>query len=126
MDTITGFGKYLFALPFLGFGAGHFMNAEMMASMAPFGGTVIVYLTGIALVAAAVSILIGKMDKLASALLGLMLLIFAFAVWMPAMNAAVDEAAGGGAMSNMMKDIALAGAAWMYSSHVAKDNAVIG
>ena len=71
-------------------------------------------------------ILIGKMDKLASALLGLMLLIFAFTVWLPAMNAAVDEAAGGVAMSNMMKDIALAGAAWMYSTYAAKDNAVIG
>lgn len=103
------------------------MNAEMMVSMAPFGGIAIVYLTGIALVVVGVSILLtGKMDKLASALLDLMLLIFAFTVWMPAMNATADEAAGGTAMSNMMKDIALAGAAWMYSAHVAKDNAVIG
>jgi len=126
MNAITGFGKYLFALPFLGFSVGHFMNAEIMAGMAPFGGKAIVYFTGIALVAASVSMLIGKMDKLATALLGLMLLIFAFAVWLPAMNAAVDDAAGGAAMSNMMKDIALAGAAWMYSAHIAKDNAVIG
>ena len=126
MNAITGLGKYLFALPFLGFGAGHFMNADAMAGMAP-GGKVMVYVTGIALVLAAISMLIGKMDKLATALLGLMLLLFAFMLHMPGMmDGEAAEMAKQAAMSNFMKDVALAGAAWMYSSSIAKDNAIIG
>ena len=65
MNAILNLGKYLFAVPFAIFGIFHFMNTEMLAGMAP-GGSVMVYITGIALIAATVSILIGKYDKLAS------------------------------------------------------------
>lgn len=120
MNGIINLGKYIFAIPFAVFGAFHFMNADAMAGIPPFGGKAMVYITGVALVAAAVSIIIGKLDKLASLLLGLMLLIFVFAVWMPG-------ASGGDqtATSMLLKDLALAGGAIMYAG-MAKDNSVVG
>ena len=120
MDGVMKLGKYLFALPMAFFGVGHFMNAEAMASMAPFGGTIVVYITGLALLAAAVSIIIGKMDKLACLLLGVFLLLTALLIWLPGMQ---DGDQTG--MTMFMKDIALAGAAWGFGMS-AKDNSVIG
>lgn len=126
MNAILGLGKYLFAVPFAVFGIMHLMNADAMAGMAPFGGAIIVYITGLALIAASVSIIIGKMDKLASALLGLMLLLFALLVHAKGLSAATDAGASAASMGNMLKDLMLAGAAWMYSASLSKDNAVIG
>jgi uncharacterized membrane protein YphA (DoxX/SURF4 family) len=120
MSAILNLGKYLFAIPFLVFGIFHFMNAEAMAPMA-FGSTILVYITGLALVLAAVSVFIGKMDKLAMVLLGVFLILTALIVHLGALNAGDQNA-----MSQILKDVALAGAAWMYASGMAKDNAVIG
>jgi len=120
MNTILGLGKYLYAIPFAIFGIFHFMNADAMAGMA-FGSPILVYLTGLALIAAAVSILIGKMDKLGATLLALFLLLTAFLVHFGgALNG--DQAS----TSSFLKDIMLAGAAMMYANNVAKDPAVIG
>ena len=120
MNAILGIGKYLYAIPFAIFGIFHFMGAKDMAGMA-FGSSFLVYLSGAALLAAAVSMVIGKMDKLAAVLLALFLLLTAFLVHLgPASGG--DQAATG----NFLKDIMLAGAALMYANSVAKDNAVIG
>lgn len=124
MNAVINLGKYLYALPMAIFGIMHFMNADAMAGMAPFGGAIMVYITGLALVAAAVSIIIGKMDKLASVLLAVMLLIFVFAIHVPGVMSG-DEAQMMTSMPAMLKDIALAGGALMYAS-TAKDDAVIG
>lgn len=120
MNAVLRLGKFLFAIPFAIFGLFHFMGAEAMKGMA-FGSTALVYFTGLALIAAAVSILIGKMDKLATALLGLMLLLFIFIIHLSDAMAG-DQAATMG----LLKDLALAGASWMYAGSMAKDNAVIG
>lgn len=122
MNALLGAGKYLFAIPFLIFGAFHFMNADAMAGMVPLpGGAIWVYLTGVALIAAAVSIFMGKMDKLATFLLGVMLLIFVLALHL-------KGAMAGDQMSTSMllKDMAMAGGAWIYAAYAAKDDAVIG
>ena len=119
MNSILGIGKYLFAVPMAIFGLFHFMAAgDMNNMMHPPGGEISIYITGIALVAAAVSIFIGKYDKLASALLGLMLLLFALILHL--------KNAMGGDMSMFLKDIALAGGALMYATGHARDNSVIG
>jgi uncharacterized membrane protein YphA (DoxX/SURF4 family) len=120
MDGIIKLGKYLFALPLIGFGAGHFMNADAMAGMAPFGGAIMIYITGLALIAGAVSIIIGKMDKLACVLLCLFLLSTAFLIFLPGMMDG-DQTS----MSMFMKDFAMAGGALGYAQ-LAKDNSVIG
>jgi len=117
MKNVIGFGKYLFALPMAVFGVMHFLAAKDMAGMAP-GGEYMVYLTGLGLLAAAISILIGKLDKLAAVLLALMLLLF---IIPHAQNLSENEAE----MGNILKNIALAGGALMYAA-TAKDKKYIG
>lgn len=120
MNAILNIGKYMYAIPFAVFGLFHFMNAKGMAGMA-FGSEILVYVTGVALIAAAVSMVIGKLDKLAATLLGVMLLIFALSIHLPG---AIDGDQA--STSNFLKDFMLSGAAWMYASTVAKDPAVVG
>ena len=70
MDALPKLGTYLFALPMAVFGIMHFMAGEAMAGMVPIpGGVIWVYLTGAALIAAAVAIIIGKKAVLAAQLL---------------------------------------------------------
>ena len=125
MNALFGLGKYLFAIPFLVFGVLHFMAGKDMAGIVPIpGGEIWVYITGAAHILAAISMLIGKMDKLATALLGIMLLIFALSIHLPGVIESGGENAG--AMSGFLKDTMLAGASWIYAANVAKDPAVIG
>ena len=117
MNGLLNLGKYIFAIPFAIFGIFHFVGAEGMAGMAP-GGIVTVYFVGLALLAASVSMIIGKYDKLATTLLGFMLILFALIIH--------SSAAMAGDATNFLKDTALAGAAWMYASNLAKDASIIG
>jgi uncharacterized membrane protein YphA (DoxX/SURF4 family) len=125
MNAVLNLGKFLFAIPFAIFGIMHLMNADAMAGMAPFGGSIIIYITGLCLIAAAVSILIGKYDKLATVLLGVFLLLTALTVHAKGLSGAADEAAAAVSMGGLLKDLALAGAAWMYAVYVSKDKSVI-
>ena len=76
---------------------------------------------GIALVAASLSMVLGKYDKLAATLLGIYLLIMVFLVHLPgAMGGSVS------ARFLLFKDLALAGAALMYAQNLSKDRSVIG
>jgi putative oxidoreductase len=119
MNTLTKtVGKFLFAIPFLVFGVFHFMNLEGMAGMVPDFlpfGQVWVGLTGLALIGASISIMAGKWDFWASFLLGVMLLIFAIFIHLMAVMDG-NEAS----MSSLLKDTALAGAAWLYAGFIAK------
>lgn len=103
-------------MPFAVFGILHFASAQGMSGMVPLPGRVFfVYLTGLALILAAVSILIGKKDKLASLLPGVMLLILAVSIHLVAV-------AKGDVMSmgQLLKDSSLAGAAFLHAG-IAKD-----
>ena len=118
-NSITGLGKYLFAIPFLVFGIGHFMGGDKMAGMVPIpGGVLWVYFTGIAMLAFGVSILIGKYDKLGAILIALMLLIFIVFLHLPHFN--MDN------MSGLFKDLGLMGACLMYADRFAQDKSVVG
>ena len=117
-------GRFLYAIPMAVFGLFHLMNGSAMAGMVPIpGGAVWVYLTGVALLAAAVAIVSGKQARLALQLLGLMLLIFAVSIHLMGVVNAPDAAAGQASMTNLLKDTALAGAAWFMSGHVGGDEA---
>lgn len=122
MDALPKVGRFLFAIPMAVFGIMHFMNAQMMAGMVPIpGGVIWVYLTGLALIAAAVSIMTGKQAVLATQLLALFLLLTAFTVHLPVVLGG-DQTA----MSNVLKDVALSGGALILSgvfSHEAKHHA---
>lgn len=125
MNSLIGLGKYLFAIPMAIFGAMHFMGADAMAGMVPIpGGVIWVYVSGAALIMAAVAIFLGKMDKLACLGLAVLLLLFVILIHMPnAMSA--DAATKQRGMISAMKDIALAGGALMCASQ-SKDNSIVG
>lgn len=125
LNTVLSLGRYLLVLPAVMFGLGHFMAADAMAGMVPIpGGVIWVYLTGVAHIATAVSVIIGKWDKLATALWGLMLLIFALAIHLPGWMGGGDGAMA--SQGNFLKDVMIAGGAWVYAACGAKDKAVIG
>lgn len=115
MDALPKIGRFLFAIPMAGFGVLHFMMSGVMAGMVPIpGGVIWVYITGVALLAAATSIIVGRHAVLATRLLGLMLLIFAISIHLMALVGG-DQAA----MSNVLKDTALAGGAFILSGVLA-------
>ncbi len=117
MDVLTGrVARILYAAPMGVFGLFHFMNANGMAGMVPIpGGVFWVYLTGLGLLAACVSIIIGKKARLAALLLGVMLAIFALSIHLPGMFSAASEQAAQASTASFLKDIALAGAAFLIA-----------
>jgi putative oxidoreductase len=128
MNAFLSLGRWFFALPFSIFGLLHFMNADDMAKYvvpaympAP---NVWVYLGGAGLIAAAVSMAIGKYDRLATLLLAAFLLLQVLMVHFPAaMSGGMGAQIG---MTNLLKDLSLAGGAMMYALHYAKDRTFVG
>jgi uncharacterized membrane protein len=115
---ISNMGRIIYAVPFIVFGLGHFMNAKMMAGMVPVpGGIIWVYVTGACLLSAGVSIIIQKKASLACLLLGILLLIFVFSIHLP--NAlSHDSALKMVGYANTLKDLGLAGAAFYMHGHL--------
>ena len=113
-------GRILYGLPLLVFGLLHFMAAPMMAGMVPAfvpGGILWVYITGVALILAAIAIIANRLAPLASLLLGIMLLSFALTVHLPILLSG-DQSA----MPNLLKDTALAGAAFYIYAITSKES----
>ena len=99
--------EIIFALVIGMFGISHFMKTDMMATMVPPSmpgdGSIWVYITGAALILAAIAIIIDKYKTLACYLLAAMLIIFVLTLHLkPAMD---------GNMGNLLKDTGLAMAA---------------
>jgi len=108
--------RILFALPIAMFGVMHFTFTDGMAKMAPFGGAIIVYITGIALLAGAVAILIKKKAALAALLLGVFFILTSTTIHLRALIGG-DEMA----MGTMLRDLALAGSAFFMSGVFSKE-----
>ena len=125
MNAITSIGKYIFLIPFAAFGLFHLMQGADMAGMVipnlP-GNTILVYLTGVGMLAFVVSALIGKYDKLAGVLLALMLILIVVLVHAPGLSAEDNTMA----MSMTLKDLGLTGGALMFAGAYAKDKSIIG
>jgi putative oxidoreductase len=123
MNAFLSLGRWFFALPFSLFGLLHLLEGETMAQLVvpsylPFK-VFWVYFTGIGLIAAAISMLLGKLDKLATTLLAIFLLLMVFMLHIP--NAMSGGEAARLALSTLLKDISLAGGAMMYAKHYAQD-----
>jgi uncharacterized membrane protein len=117
MKNLTNIGRIVFAVPFLAFGLMHLMNADAMSGMVPAfvpGGVVWIYITGLSLVAAAVSIISKKMIKMATLLLGVLLVVFVLTIHLPGLGSP-DQNMKMMSMSGVLKDLGLAGAAFMIS-----------
>lgn len=113
--NISKIGKYLYAIPMVIFGLFHFLNASAMAGMVPIpGGVFWIYLTGLSLILAGVSIIIQKLDDWSSFLLAVLLLVFVLTIHLPGVLAGGEMAQM--YMTNLLKDLALAGGALIYLS----------
>lgn len=114
-------GRIIFAIPMGIFGINHFFNASQMAGMVPGfipGGVFWVYFTGLALLAASISLIIGKKAQLASILLGALLAIFVLTMHLPGVLG------DGGHMTiiNLLKDIGLIGGALLVAGIQGESN----
>ncbi|TGK22399.1 DoxX family protein [Leptospira fluminis] len=112
-------GKYLYAVPFLIFGIFHLIYAPGMAGLVPSYipfQVVWVYLTGVAMIAAAVSIFINKKTKLATTLLAVLLGLYIVLIHL-------GPAAGGNQqeVTALLKDLGLLGGALVIAG-ISKDN----
>ena len=116
--TISKIGTIFYALVIGFFGINHFMNGTGMQKMVPSflpGGVIWVYLTGAALLLAAISFLINKYARLAGLLLALFLLLIVLTVHLPAVLNAPDYNARRFPLVNLIKDTGLAAAALLVA-----------
>jgi putative oxidoreductase len=115
MKNLYVIGRILFAIPFGIFGVNHFLMTDvfagMLSSFVPGGGFTVL-LTGIALIAVCVSILINKYIKLSCLLLAALLLIFILLIHIPQL---FDVTKSMMALQNLLKDTSLMGAALMIA-----------
>ena len=114
MDMIIKLGRYLLALPMAVFGILNLLKADENVGMVPSwlpGGTIWVYLIGLCLIGAAVSIIMKKKGRLAGTLLAILMLIFILTVYLPKLMAG-DQTS----MTGLLKDLAIAGGSLVFAS----------
>lgn len=113
MNNLKNIGRIMFAVPFAIFGMMHFMAAGDMAGMVPAwvpGGVLWVYVIGLALIAATISIITKKHIYHASLLLAVLLFVFVITIHLPSMMGGNQMA-----MPSIMKDMSLAGGALLIA-----------
>lgn len=118
-ELVEFIGRVLFVFLFLGSGVGHLTQTDAMAGYAGSRGLgnakLMVQISGVALVAGGLSILLGVFGDIGA--LGLAVLMIITAVAMHAFWKETDPMAKQMEMISFNKDIALAGAAlfmWVY------------
>jgi putative oxidoreductase len=113
MKALSVLGRFIYAIPMGVMGVFHFMNPHATA-MELKGWPIaegLVYITGLALILAAVSIIINVKARLACLLLAAMLLIFILSLYVPGVMKGNQMA-----MINLLKDSSLLGAALTYGT----------
>jgi uncharacterized membrane protein YphA (DoxX/SURF4 family) len=114
LDVLTTHvARGAFAVPFLVFGLFHFANANAMAGIVPVpGGVFWVYVTGAALVAGGLGILLNRLGQWAALGLAALLLTFILGVHLPGLwNPAMQQMSTIG----LLKDISLLGGALTWA-----------
>ncbi|TDO26741.1 hypothetical protein [Sediminibacterium goheungense] len=118
MNTIMGWGRWLFILSFLLYTGLHFglpeAGAEMIPSFFP-ARLFLNYATGVLVTAFIISCLIGKYDQLASLLMALYVLLMIFLIHIPRASSSVND------MLNIFRNIMVIGALLMYAKGFSKD-----
>jgi uncharacterized membrane protein len=118
--TVT-LGRTLFALPMAVFGVQHFMYATFVATLIPAwipGHTFWTYFTGMAFIAASISIVTGKKAGLSASLLGLMFLLWFVLLHAPRVAEALRN---GNEWNSALVALALCGGAWVLAGTPAKE-----
>lgn len=120
MKNTTTFqaGMIIYALVIAFFGINHFLVGTGMQNTVPSfipGGVFWVYLTGAALIAAAIAFITGWQRSLAGYLLAAFLIIIVLTVHLPAIMHAPDMAARRFPLTNLVKDMGIAAGALMVA-----------
>jgi putative oxidoreductase len=118
-QSVYRIGIVLYALVIGFFGVNHFLNGTGFQKTVPLfipGGIFWVYLTGVALIAAAISFLTGKLTRLAGYFLFAYLIIVVLTVHLPALMHNTGSPIISIALTNLVKDTGLAGAALMIAA----------
>jgi putative oxidoreductase len=117
-QSIYRIGVVLYALVIGFFGVNHFLNGtgfqNTIPSFIPYH-IFWVYLTGAALIMAAISFLTGKYTRVAGLYLALYLLVIVFTIHLPALIRSEGNPIISIALTNLVKDTGLAGAALMIA-----------
>jgi putative oxidoreductase len=117
-QSIYRIGVVLYALVIGFFGVNHFLNGtgfqNTIPSFIPYH-IFWVYLTGAALIVAAISFLTGKYTRAAGLFLALFLLVIVFTIHLPALFRSDGNPIVSIALTNLVKDTGLAGAALMIA-----------
>lgn len=103
------------------------MNARGLAGVVPAympEPVLWVYFTGCCLIAGAVSMYIGKYDKLAATLIAVLLVIIVLLVHVPGAMAGTEMSRV--SLSMLLKDIGLAAGAMLFAQFAAKDRSFTG
>ena len=127
MHAFLSLGRWIFPVPFAVFGLINLMNAQGMARVVPAYLPVPiawVYFTGACLIAGAISMYIGKYDKLAATLIAVFLVILVLAIHLPGAMSGTEMSRT--SMSMVWKDLGLAAGAMLFAQHVAKDRSFVG
>lgn len=121
MNLLTGIiARFLYGIPFILFGIGHFTNASAMAGMVPVpGGVFWVYFTGVAMILAAIAAITKWQGRLAMLLLALLLLIYIVSIHIPNMMNPETRMMG---MMGAFKDMGLMGGALMLAGIFARES----
>ena len=123
MDKILNLGRYIFPLSFLLYVGLHFGMPNVGASFVPTWLPAPLfwnYFTGALIIAFIVSCLIGKLDKLASVLMALYVLLMIFMVHIPRASQYEND------MLNIFRNLMVIGALLVYAKYAAKDKRYIG
>jgi putative oxidoreductase len=119
-SVIFRIGRILYGLMVAFFGVNHFLYRTGYQNTVPSfipGGLFWVYLTGIALLLAALAFLLDKQTRLAGLLMAAFLLIVVLTVHLPAVIRAADLSSVRFPLTNLVKDTGLAAAALMLAGH---------
>ena len=121
MSMLPMIGRIGVGLPILMFGLMHMMNANDMAEMPPFGGVLIVYITGVLNIAVGLAFFSGKYLRQAGLLGALLMLSYALGVHLPGMlGAGENQQMMQMYMSGLLKDLGLMGGSLLVAN-LAKD-----
>ena len=107
-------GKFMYIIPIGIFGLMHMASAQQMTGMVPAWlplKLILVYITGLSLIAATVALIINKKVKLAMTLLAVELLLFVVLIHVVAVVGGNEMQ-----MAMVLKDTSMAGAALFIAS----------
>jgi uncharacterized membrane protein len=126
LDEIMPFGRLFFAIPMAVFGTEHFLFAEEVGGMVPSwipAHRFWVYLVGVALIVAALSIIVKRQAWLAAVLLGIMLCLFEVVISIPGIVANPKDRF---AWAVALRDLAFSGGAFAFAGAQMKSRPAAG